>query len=137
MKNFDLVFDAKATNINCKGVNNVLINHFNESMVDAFETGVIYGLSIKINNSTFNRGSHDNGHNSLVFYNLRFNYYDPTTLEDLYGFLCDQACICYKNKYINLRDLEAINLNLMGVYPSVNTEIYLDVDINFNGLSIG
>jgi len=138
MKNFDLVFDAKATNIFSKGVDNVLINHFNESMVDALETGVIYGLTIKINNSTFNRGSHDHDHDhEMVFVDLRFNYYDPTTLEDLYGFLCDQACICYKNKYINLIDLEAINLNLMGIYPSVGTEIYLDVDIDFNGLSIG
>jgi hypothetical protein len=136
MKKFDLVFEAKATNISSKGVDNVFINHFNESMVDTFEIGVIYGLSIKINNSTFNRGSH-NFPTDLTFLDLRFNYYDPTTLEDLYGFLCDQACICYKNKYINLKDLEAINLNLMGVYPSLGTEIYLDVDIDFNGLSIG
>jgi hypothetical protein len=136
MKYFDLVFDAKATHIFSKGVDNVLINHFNESMIDALEIGVIYGLTIKINNSTFGRGSRDHDH-EMVFVDLRFNFYDPTTLEDLYGFLCDQACICYKNKYINLKDLDAINLNLMSVYPSVSTEIYLDVDIHFNGLSIG
>ena len=136
MKNFDLVFDAKARGIYSKGIDNIFMNHFNEGMADTFETGVIYGLSIKITNSTFNRGSH-NLPTDLTFLDLRFNYYDPTTLEDLYGFLCDQACICYKNKYIDLKDLEAINLNLMGVYPSVGTEIYLNVDIDFNGLSIG
>ena len=136
MKNYDVVFDAKASDIFSKGVDYVLINHFNKSMIDALEIGVIYGLTIKIHNSTFGRGSRDHN-DEMVFIDLRFNFYDPTTLEDLYGFLCDQACICYKNKYINLKDLEAINLNLMGVYPSVSTEIYLDVDLNFNGLSIG
>ena len=131
---FVLVLNAKERVYN-SGINKVLINHFSEGLVDIFKSDNTYCLIIKIKNNIYMNEDYTNLH----FYNLHFNYYDVSSLEDLYEFLCDQVCICLNKKYITLKDLEAINLNLMGVYPTVNSDIYLDADINldFDGLFFG
>ncbi len=127
----DLIFGLKTGTLGYTSLNNVLFNHYKESLLDCLETGVTYDLSVHfIDWSSYNN-------NIFTFKNINFVNHDTPSREDLHGFLSENAYAIWSsnNNILGYKDVNDISLNLMGILVGSNDKSSDGYD--FDGLYIG
>jgi hypothetical protein len=123
MKRLDLIFVVRMDCLESSSLNNVLFNHFKESILNILEIGLTYNISVHFIDFT---GSQ----NVITFNNVNYVNNDINSLEDLYECLSHNIynIICDKKNICSFTNGNA-KLDLIGILENSNI-VYKGYDFN-------